>query len=201
MIMKYLKFVLLISLVFSFTGVSAQPEFNCGKLNKKATKQYDAAMSNYIQAQKLAPKLPASADRYYLEANRLFKEVIDIDAGYAPAYYYMGCINVFKKENNLNIAEKHFKKAIELCPDGLHDAYFQLGKIYFGLDKYDQAQYNLKKFLDKPEEITNDSIELEARGMYEWAKTAMNLLANRCRLILKLCRISSKFDESFNNQP
>ncbi len=194
--MKYLKFVLLISLVFSFTGVSAQPEFNCGKLNKKATKQYDAAMSNYIQAQKLAPKLPASADRYYLEANRLFKEVIDIDAGYAPAYYYMGCINVFKKENNLNIAEKHFKKAIELCPDGLHDAYFQLGKIYFGLDKYDQAQYNLKKFLDKPEEITNDSIELEARGMYEWAKTAMNLLSNPVSFNPKVVPgISSKFDE------
>ena len=194
--MKYLKFTFLTFLILSVCALSAQDEEPCGKVSKKVSKQFEEAMSNYGQAQKMAAKLPTSADRYYLEANRLLKEVIDVDAEFAPAYYYLGCINVFKKDNNLTAAEKYFKKAIELCPDGMHDAYFQLGKIYFGLDKYDQAEFNLKKYLDKPEEITDDSIQMEAKGMYDWAKTAMELLSKPVSFNPTIVPgISSKFDE------
>ncbi|HCB63194.1 MAG: hypothetical protein A2W93_11515 [Bacteroidetes bacterium GWF2_43_63] len=194
--MKYLKFTIYTFLILFVSAVSAQDEEPCGKVSKKVAKQFEEAMSNYGQAQKMATKLPASADRYYLEANRLLKEVIEEDAEFAPAYYYLGCINVFKKENNLTAAEKYFNKAIEFCPDGMHDAYFQLGKIYFGLDKYDQAEFNLKKFLDKPEEISDDSIQLEAKGMYDWAKTAMELLSKPVSFNPKVVPgISSRFDE------
>lgn len=194
--MKYLKFTFLFFLFFSVSVIHAQDEEPCGKVSKKVAKQFDEAMSNYAQARKMAAKLPASADRYYLEANRLLKEVIEVDAEFAPAYYYLGCINVFKKENNLTAAEKYFKKAIEFCPDGMHDAYFQLGKIYFGLDKYDQAELNLKKYLDKPEEITDDSIQIEAAEMYDWAKTAMQLLSKPVSFDPEIVPgISSKFDE------
>jgi len=194
--MKYLKITFLTFLILSVSALSAQDEEPCGKVSKKVSKQFEEAMSNYGQAQKMVAKLPASADRYYLEANRLLKEVIDVDAGFAPAYYYLGCINVFKKENNLTAAEKYFRKAIELCPDGMHDAYFQLGKLYFGLDKYDQAELNLKKYLDKPEEITDDSIQMEAKGMYDWAKTAMELLSKPVSFNPTIVPgISSKFDE------
>ncbi|MGD9492265.1 MAG: OmpA family protein [Bacteroidales bacterium] len=194
--MKYLKFTFLFFLFFSVSVIHAQDEEPCGKVSKKVAKQFDEAMSNYAQARKMAAKLPASADRYYLEANRLLKEVIEVDAEFAPAYYYLGCINVFKKENNLTAAEKYFKKAIEFCPDGMHDAYFQLGKIYFGLDKYDQAELNLKKYLDKPEEITDDSIQIEAAEMYDWAKTAMELLSKPVSFDPEIVSgISSKFDE------
>ncbi|HPF01388.1 MAG TPA: OmpA family protein [Bacteroidales bacterium] len=194
--MKYLKFTFLFFLFFSVSVIHAQDEEPCGKVSKKVAKQFDEAMSNYAQARKMAAKLPASADRYYLEANRLLKEVIEVDAEFAPAYYYLGCINVFKKENNLTAAEKYFKKAIEFCPDGMHDAYFQLGKIYFGLDKYDQAELNLKKYLDKPEEITDDSIQIEAAEMYDWAKTAMELLSKPVSFDPEIVPgISSKFDE------
>ncbi|HPS83784.1 MAG TPA: OmpA family protein [Bacteroidales bacterium] len=194
--MKYLKITFLTFLILSVSALSAQDEEPCGKVSKKVSKQFEEAMSNYGQAQKMVAKLPASADRYYLEANRLLKEVIDVDAEFAPAYYYLGCINVFKKDNNLTAAEKYFKKAIELCPDGMHDAYFQLGKIYFGLDKYDQAELNLKKYLDKPEEITDDSIQMEAKGMYDWAKTAMELLSKPVSFNPTIVPgISSKFDE------
>lgn len=194
--MKYLKFTIYTFLFLFVSAVSAQDEEPCGKVSKKVAKQFEEAMSNYGQAQKMAAKLPASADRYYLEANRLLKEVIEEDAEFAPAYYYLGCVNVFKKDNNLTAAEKYFKKAIEFCPDGMHDAYFQLGKIYFGLDKYDQAEFNLKKFLDKPEEISDDSIQLEAKGMYDWAKTAMDLLSKPVSFNPKVVPgISSRFDE------
>lgn len=194
--MKYLKFTFLFFLFFSVSVIHAQDEEPCGKVSKKVAKQFDEAMSNYAQARKMAAKLPASADRYYLEANRLLKEVIEVDAEFAPAYYYLGCINVFKKENNLTAAEKYFKKAIEFCPESMHDAYFQLGKIYFGLDKYDQAELNLKKYLDKPEEITDDSIQIEAAEMYDWAKTAMELLSKPVSFDPEIVPgISSKFDE------
>lgn len=194
--MKYLKITFLTFLILSVSALSAQDEEPCGKVSKKVSKQFEEAMSNYGQAQKMVAKLPASADRYYLEANRLLKEVIDVDAEFAPAYYYLGCINVFKKENNLTAAEKYFRKAIELCPDGMHDAYFQLGKLYFGLDKYDQAELNLKKYLDKPEEITDDSIQMEAKGMYDWAKTAMELLSKPVSFNPTIVPgISSRFDE------
>jgi len=168
----------LFSMLFLLGSVAnAQEEDPCGKINKKAAKTFEEAIGNYYQAQKFA-SAPSAADSYYKEANKLLLEVKEIDPEYAPTYYFLGCVNVFKKENNLELAEKHFKKAIDLCPDGLHDAYFQLGKIYFGQEKTDQAAVNFKAFLDKPELIEDDSVAVEAKILFDWSMEAVNLMNN-----------------------
>lgn len=169
MIMKSLIFIITI-LLFTNNFLFAQEEELCGKLSKKQAKTFEEAMMNYSQGRRFGNKLPETADKYYKTSMLLLKEIIDANDEYAPAYYYLGCINVFKKGNNLSAAEKYFLKSIELCPDGMHDAYFQLGKIYFGLEKYDLTISNLNSYLKKSENIDDDSVYVEAKEILEWAK-------------------------------
>lgn len=190
-----LSFILLIFFLLSFALPSLAQDDVCGKLNKKVVKTFDDALMNFGQAMALKNS-PDRADFYFKQSNMLLKEVIDEEPDYAPAYYYLGCINLFKKENSLTFAEKYLLKSVELCPDGMHDSYFQLGKLYFGMNQMSLASQNLKKFLDKPEEIEDDSILVEARMLYKWASTAETLMKNPVLFNPKLVPgISSKFDE------
>lgn len=159
-----------------FSGLMAQDEEPCGKPDKKIAKTFESAVSNYYQAKAITS--PDRAEVYYKQANLLFKEVMEASPEYAPTYYYLGCINLFKKESSFTFAEKYFLKSIELCPDGMHDAYFQLGKVYFSIDRMDPASMYLKKFLAKPEMITDDSIQMEAQALYDWSTEAVRLINN-----------------------
>lgn len=190
-----LSFILLIFLSFTIALPTMAQNDVCGKLNKKVEKTYEEALMNYGQAMALVAN-PDRADYYFKQSNMLLKEVIETAPDYAPAYYYLGCINLFKKENSLTFAEKYLLKTVELCPEGMHDSYFQLGKLYFGMNQMGLASQNLKKFLDKPDQIEDDSLMVEAKTLYKWASTAETLMKNPVLFNPKLVPgISSKFDE------
>ncbi|NLL28655.1 MAG: OmpA family protein [Bacteroidales bacterium] len=192
--MKYLVFIITI-LFFTNNFLFAQKEELCGKLSKKHAKTFDEAMMNYSQGRRLERKLPDNAEKYYKASMLLLKEITDENDKYAPAYYYLGCINVFKKGNNLSAAEKYFSKSIELCPDGMLDAYFQLGKIYYGLEKYEQAISSLDSYLKKSGNI-NDSTYLEAKEILEWSKQINDIKSKPVKFNPKVVEgISSPEDE------
>lgn len=167
-------FTFLIIFLISFYSFSQD---ECGSLNKKLSKTFDEAMRNLAQARSLSYAIDR-AEIYYKESYSLLKDVIDKEAEYAPAYYYLGYINIHKKENNLNLAEKYFLQALEYCPDGLHMANYYLGKLYFGDGKKDLSSKYMKKFLDKPHEIEDDSLFVEATLIYDWAHAAVVLMKN-----------------------
>ena len=125
-ITKYcVVFLISLPLLFLCTIISnAQSENDCFDLtNKRAIKFYDKAIKEYKR-------------RNYLEANRLMKSVLDIEPECVDAYYVLAMINVKKIKYNVIAAKKYFLKVIELCQDYDIDAYYWLGSISYGAEKW-----------------------------------------------------------------
>ena len=77
----------------------------------------------------------------YEEAEETLTKAIKYDKHNFEAYYYRGCAKVNAKKYNEAIAD--FEKAVELKPD-YADAYFNLGRTYYLLNKEDKACENYK---------------------------------------------------------
>ena len=75
------------------------------------------------------------------EAEETLTKAIKYDKHNFEAYYYRGCAKVNAKKYNEAIAD--FEKAVELKPD-YADAYFNLGRTYYLLNKEDKACENYK---------------------------------------------------------
>lgn len=180
-------------IVLSSITVFAQDE--CGSLNKKLTKTFEEAMDNLSQAKSMS-YAPDRAEIYYKESYKLLREITDEEPEYGPAYYYLGYINIHKKQNNLELAAEYFEKALKYCPDGLHMANYYLGKLYFGMNKKAESATYMKAFLAKPDLIEDDSLYLEAKTIYDWSSAAAELMKNPVPFNPKVVPgISSKLDE------
>lgn len=155
-----------------FSALQAQDD--CGKLNKKYQKSFDEALQN-IDIAKRFSNFPERQTSLYREANMSLKTILDAEPDYAPVHYYLGYINIYKPDNNLTAAEKYLKKCIELCPDGFPDAYYLLGKLYFSLNKKEEAANYLGHFLKEPDKIEDDSILTDAQSIYKWAIASAEL--------------------------
>ena len=77
----------------------------------------------------------------YEEAEETLTKAIKYDKHNFEAYYYRGCAKVNAKKYNEAIAD--FEKAVELKPD-YADAYFNLGRTYYLLNKEEKACENYK---------------------------------------------------------
>lgn len=75
------------------------------------------------------------------EAEETLTKAIRYDKHNFEAYYYRGCAKVNAKKYQEAIAD--FEKAIELKPD-YADAYFNLGRTYYLMNKEDKACENYK---------------------------------------------------------
>ncbi len=168
-----MKLVFTLPILFLLT-LSAFPQDECGKLNKKYQKTFDDAIQN-IEMAKRFPNSPERQTSLFREANMGLKTILDAEPDYAPVHYFLGYINIYKPDNNLTAAEKYLKKSIELCPDGIHNAYYLLGKVAFSLNKKDEAANYLNRFLKNPDKIEDDSIMADAQGIYKWAVAASEL--------------------------
>ncbi|MEI6765107.1 MAG: OmpA family protein [Bacteroidota bacterium] len=144
---------------FMFFAANAQDnESACPELaNKKAVKTYQKALDLF-------------KDRKTAEAYPLFKEVTELDPTAANAYFFMGYINFKKQDYNLKAAEANLLKAVELCPDVDIYAYYFLGDIYAGDEKWDLAVKYLSKFVKDAEKVDNDADYNRAGDLLKWAK-------------------------------
>ncbi len=150
--MRYLFIVFLFFFIKQLAF--AQPENDCEPIdNKKAEKLVKQARDD-IKVRK------------YLDANNKLKQAIEIEPLYAEAYYLLGLINVKKYDYNVKAAENYLSKAIELCPTVDVYAYYYLGDIYFGAQKYDLAAKCFKEFLKDVDKIKTDKDYNDATEKY-----------------------------------
>lgn len=155
---------------FAFTVlpcmIHAQEQSECPEVNnRKANKLFDEAVENYRSGK-------------FLTANDLLKQVIDMEPDYADAYFVLGLINIRKSNVNVSAAEKYFLQTIEICPAYDPYAYYYLGDIYYGQEKYDKAHEYLKEFLRDVDKIKSDKDYNRAVSMMDFADYYSKMMQN-----------------------
>jgi len=165
-------------------AASGQDESDCPEIsNKKATKIFDEAVTNFSHMR-------------FTTAYGLLKKVIDIEPDYVDAYFVMGLINIRKSQVNIAAAEKYFLQTIEICPSFDVYAYYYLGDIYYGKEKYEKAYEYLKEFLKDVEKIKSDKDYNRAVSMMDFARYYHDMMENPVPFAPRAVKgISTKDDE------
>jgi outer membrane protein OmpA-like peptidoglycan-associated protein/tetratricopeptide (TPR) repeat protein len=162
------KFILSLT-VFLFAGFSSiiaqeDNEAPCKVDNKKATKLFESAMSEY-KSYKITESL------------KTFKEVVDMEPDYVDAYFMIGKINMRPTAMNFITAKKYLKKVIELCPTYPDPyVYYYLGEIYYAADKLDTAYLYMKEFIKDPDKIKKVEDYNRADSIMSYTKTFSELM-------------------------
>lgn len=166
--MKRIINILIIIFIFSPCILKAQDDTPCEKIkNKKATKLYDQAVSEYNK-------------KMFPNASKLLHDAINMENEYVDAYFLLGMINVRKTGEgdeavfNARAAMKYFRQVIKLCPNYENPySWFYLGELYYGIEKYDSAAICYNKFLDaaeKADKIVKPADFDKASSMEKFAK-------------------------------
>lgn len=154
----YKKILSLIITITITSSIYAQEEIDCGKTdNKKAKKLFEKSIDYYSSG-------------LYGDAIKTLRDIIDIEPDYAEPYYMLGTISIKKADRNLKAAKMYFLQAIELCPDYDPYAYYYLGDIYYGEEKFDSAAIFLKSFLKDVDKIKSDEDYKRAEQMQKYAQ-------------------------------
>ncbi len=141
------------------------------EIDKKAQKTYN-------KARKAAQKGENS------KATRLYKEVIEIQDDWAAPYYQLGMQVVRKIEKEPNEIDnlyvkvlEYFEKVVQLCPEYNLAIYFQMGRIYYTIEMYEQAVVAFEKFLENTDRI-NPKDKETAEYLIPYAELYHNLYNN-----------------------
>jgi outer membrane protein OmpA-like peptidoglycan-associated protein len=93
--------------------------------------------------------------------------------------YVEELLKTAKVENvSLKPVEKYLSIIVELCPTYDVYAYFYLGQITFGANKYSEAAKYFDKFLKKPEEVDKADDLATAKSMSKKAKEFASIFEN-----------------------
>ncbi len=158
-------FFILTLLIFSSATYAQDDESEpCAVNNKKATKLYESAMSEYKSG-----KITASL--------KIFREVIEAEPDYADAYFMIGKIYMRPTMLNLVTAKKYLKRVLQICPE-YSDPYvhFYLGEIYYADDKLDTAYIYMKNFIKDPDKIKKVEDYNRADSIMSYTKTYSSLM-------------------------
>ncbi len=79
----------------------------------------------------------------YPEARKYFKEALQRDKGYQPAFYGLGMAEL--DMHRYSAAVEQFRKSLKLFP-GHPGSHFGIGKGYFYLNRYAEAIPHLRNF-------------------------------------------------------
>lgn len=117
------------------------------------------------KAKKLLEK--AKEKKYEFEERQKFlRQALELEPDFAEAYYEMGNIYIIQSKINgfgPGQAETNFKKVVELCPQNFPNAYFHLGMISMGKEKYEEASKCFAAFLksEDPKRKEEDILKAE----------------------------------------
>ena len=95
----------------------------------------------------------------FKERKEFLLKAVEEESDYAEAYNALGnCAVTIAKGDGTSFApaKKYFEKAIELCPNVNAYAYYYLGLIAYGGDKYEEAGKYMEKFLTYDESTKKD---------------------------------------------
>jgi outer membrane protein OmpA-like peptidoglycan-associated protein len=152
--------------------------------------------SNYIQSQEIKsqckPIENAKAEKLFekgidkkkyefKERKEFLLKAIEEEPDYADALNALGncAITVAKGDGtSFSPAKKYFEKAIEICPDVNAYAYFYLGLIAYGTDKYEEAGKYMEKFLTYDESTKKDDDYNKASKVLKEAKFFSEVFKN-----------------------
>lgn len=107
------------------------------------------------------------------ERKEFLLKAVEEEPEYAEAYNALGnCAVTVAKGDGTSFApaKKYFEKAIELCPDVNAYAYFYLGLIAYGADKFEDAAKHMDKFLTYDESTKKDEDYNKASRIAKEAK-------------------------------
>jgi outer membrane protein OmpA-like peptidoglycan-associated protein/tetratricopeptide (TPR) repeat protein len=135
------------------------------KLDKKTDKIYQEGIE-YLKK------------RSYNLAGQQMRRVVNVEPGCVDAYFVLGIVNFKKADNNFREAEKNFLKVIELCPDYDVYAYYYLGEIYYGQEKFGPALKNLDEFLKDVDKIKKDEDYNRAVDLHKFSKFYLEMIEN-----------------------
>jgi outer membrane protein OmpA-like peptidoglycan-associated protein len=152
---RSLRNLILIMLLFHQLQAAGQEDGCKGTSNKKAKKSYDKGM------EAMREKRPAVAIPNLLDA-------LDQDSEYGDAMWRLG--QVYFNQMRGYEAEKYLRDLIALCPDYNAEAYFLLARIYYGRESYGEAIPYLEHFLSDIERIKSDRDYDNAVYMLDQAK-------------------------------
>ncbi len=111
------------------------------------------------KAQKLFEKGTDKKKYEFKERREFLLKAIEEEPDYAEAHNALGncAVTVAKGDgSSFAPAKKYFEKAIELCPEVNAYAYFYLGLIAYGGDKFEEAGKYMEKFLSFEESTKKD---------------------------------------------
>ncbi|NVN96453.1 MAG: OmpA family protein [Bacteroidetes bacterium] len=164
--MKQKTLPFLIILLFTSFFIQGQAVSDCGKTdNKKANRMFEKAVDEY------------KAFRYN-EAVKILRDIIEKEPDYVDPYFLLGTISIKKTDKNLKAAKMYFNKVIEICPDYDTYAYYYVGDIYYGEEKYDTAAIYLSKFLKDVDKIKSDNDYKRAEQLQKYASFYDKLFKN-----------------------
>lgn len=109
----------------------------------------------------------------FKERKDFLLKAVEEEPEYAEAYNALGnCAITIAKGDGTSFApaKKYFEKAIELCPDVNAYAYFYLGLIAYGGDKFEEAGKYMEKFLTYDESTKKDEDYNKATKILKEAK-------------------------------
>jgi len=117
-------------------------------------KQFDLAISNFKQLQKLDPddieNLHNLGNAYiekgeYDSAIEIFKEILKFNQKDTNTFFKIGVL--YSKKNNPDIAMKYFNQVLEIDPNN-PEIYVQIGYFYFEKGHFDLALEKFKKSIE-----------------------------------------------------
>ena len=148
----------LLTFFFISQKTYAQGRDSCNhKYGKKVEKTYDEGITYFKKGN-------------YTEASRIMKGVISQEPDFVDAYYVLG-LSCFKRANsNFKEAEKYFLKVVGLCPSYNVYAYYYLGEISYGSEKYDSAIRYLEVFMKDVDKIKSDKDYSRAADLLKYSK-------------------------------
>jgi len=112
----------------------------------------------------------------YSLAGQQMRNVIKSEPGCVDAYFVMGLIDFKKPDNNFKEAAKNFQKVVELCPGYDVYAYYYLGEIFYGQEKFELAAQNLTEFLKDVGKIKKDEDYNRAEELLKYSKFYLEMI-------------------------
>src|SRR5262249_39834738 len=107
------------------------------ELFSKAVKQYPQYADAYLMM-----GVAYSSEKKWADAERALRKALDLKKDHTPTLVALGSVE--NEQKNFSEAERYLSRAVEMAPEAA-DAQFELGRAYFGLEKWQQADVCLTK--------------------------------------------------------
>jgi len=136
---------LLTTLLLALVSLFSYAQDPCSVVLDKKTEQLFQEAVNFYKKGNYAQSAP------------MLKQVLNAEPECTDAHFLLGMIFFKRSNSNYQEAEKHFKAVVDKCPDYDVYAWYYLGEISYGQDRFGEAARYLNEFLKDVEKIKTDA--------------------------------------------